>query len=175
MMGVDKLLAERAIQGDPVRVAMAGCGFIGHGLVNQIVNSVPGMTEDFHAITQTDGIDVVIDVTGSVERGCHLALGCFAGGKHLVLMNAELDATVGAELGRLADAAGVVLTGCDGDQPGLQMNLIRFVRSIGFTPLVSGNVKGFHDTSRNPTTQEGLRGAGDRSHGWSLASSTAPR
>jgi predicted homoserine dehydrogenase-like protein len=27
MMGVDKLLAERAAQGDPVRVAMAGCGF----------------------------------------------------------------------------------------------------------------------------------------------------
>lgn len=44
MMGVDKPLAERAVQGDPVRVAMAGCGFMGRGLVNQIVNSVPGMT-----------------------------------------------------------------------------------------------------------------------------------
>jgi predicted homoserine dehydrogenase-like protein len=201
MMGVDKLLAERAVQGDPVRVAIAGCGFMGRGLVNQIVNSVPGMTlaavaarnpdnafkalidagvgdaiaaegapalkqairqgvtavtEDFHAITQTDGIDVVIDVTGAVEFGCHLALDCFAGGKHLVLMNAALDATVGAELGRLADAADVVLTGCDGDQPGAQMNLIRFVRSIGITPLVSGNIKGLHDRYRTPTTQEGF-------------------
>jgi predicted homoserine dehydrogenase-like protein len=201
MMGVDKLLAERVVQGDPVRVALAGCGFMGRALVNQIVNSVPGMTlaaiavrspdqafkalidagigdatgaegapalkraiqqgitavtEDFQAIAQTDGIDVVIDVTGAVEFGCHLALDCFAGGKHLVLMNAELDATVGGELGRLADAAGVVLTGCDGDQPGLQMNLIRFVRSIGITPLVSGNLKGFHDPARNPTTQEGF-------------------
>jgi predicted homoserine dehydrogenase-like protein len=44
MMGVDKLLAERAAQGDPVRVAMAGCGFMGRGLVNQFVNSLPGMT-----------------------------------------------------------------------------------------------------------------------------------
>jgi predicted homoserine dehydrogenase-like protein len=33
-MGVDKLLAERATHGDPVRVAMAGCGFMGRGLVN---------------------------------------------------------------------------------------------------------------------------------------------
>jgi predicted homoserine dehydrogenase-like protein len=201
MMGVDKLLAARAVRGDPVRVAMAGCGFMGRGLVNQIVNSVPGMTlaaiavrnpddafkalidagdcdaiaaegapalkrairqgvtavtEDFYAITQTDGIDVIIDVTGSVEFGCRLALDCFAGGKHLVLMNAEVDATVGAELGRLADAAGVVLTGCDGDQAGAQMNLIRFVRSIGITPLVSGNIKGLHDPYRNPTTQEGF-------------------
>ncbi len=201
MMGVDKLLAQRAADGNPVRVAMAGCGFMGRGLVNQIVNSVPGMhlaaiaarspdkalkalidagaddvvaadglpqlnraigsgvtavTEDFRAITQADGIDVVIDVTGAVEFGCHLALDCFAEGKHLVLMNAEVDATVGAELGRQADAAGVVFTGCDGDQPGVQMNLIRFVRSIGITPLVSGNIKGLQDPYRNPTTQEGF-------------------
>jgi predicted homoserine dehydrogenase-like protein len=201
MMGVDALLAERARTGNPIRVAMAGCGFMGRGLVNQIVNSVPGMTlsaiavrtpdqaikaltdagvdevavadglaalnrairceipavtEDFEAITKADGIDVVIDVTGAVEFGCHLALNCFAGGKHLVLMNAEVDATVGAELGRLADAAGVVFTGCDGDQPGVQMNLIRFVRSIGMTPLVSGNIKGLQDPYRNPTTQEGF-------------------
>jgi predicted homoserine dehydrogenase-like protein len=201
MMGVDALLAERARLGCPVRVAMAGCGFMGRGLVNQIVNSVPGMalaaiavrnpdsafkalsdagvddavaadglpdlrrsidrgvtavTDDFEAITKADGIDVVIDVTGAVEFGCHLALACVAQGKHLVLMNAEVDATVGAELGRLADAAGVVFTGCDGDQPGVQMNLVRFVRTIGVTPLVSGNIKGLHDPYRNPTTQEGF-------------------
>ncbi|MCG5433893.1 hypothetical protein LV457_16580 [Mycobacterium sp. MYCO198283] len=200
-MAVDTLLAQRAAEGRPVRVAMAGCGFMGRGLVNQIVNSVPGMelaaiavrrpdkaftalvdagytdavtaeglpqlqraiergvtavTEDFRAITQADGIDVVIDVTGAVEFGCRLALDCFAGGKHLVLMNAEVDATVGAELGRRADAAGVVFTGCDGDQPGVQLNLIRFVRSIGVTPLVSGNIKGLQDPYRNPTTQEGF-------------------
>ena len=201
MMGIDALLAERAREGRPVRVALAGCGFMGRGLVNQIINSVPGMTlsaiavrnperalralsdagahsvlvvdglpglqraiqrdipavtEDFEAITKADGIDVVIDVTGAVEFGCHLALNCFANRKHLVLMNAEVDATVGAELGRLADAAGVVFTGCDGDQPGVQMNLIRFVRSIGVTPLVSGNIKGLQDPYRNPTTQEGF-------------------
>ena len=201
MMYVDTLLKERANQGNPIRVAMAGCGFMGRGLVNQIVNSVPGMslsviavrspetalkalsdagvddaavvdspasldkaissgktavTQDFEAITKADGVDVVIDVTGAVEFGCHLALDCFENGKHLVLMIAEVDATVGAELGRRADAAGVVFTGCDGDQPGVQMNLIRFVRTIGVTPLVSGNIKGLQDPYRNPTTQEGF-------------------
>jgi predicted homoserine dehydrogenase-like protein len=201
LMAVDERLAQRAADGKPVRVALAGCGFMGRGLVNQIVNSVPGMTlaaiavrnpasafraladagvsdvvspdglrdlnravrigvtavtEDFTGITEADGIDVVIDVTGAVEFGCHLALDCFEGGKHLVLMNAAVDATVGAELGRLADAAGVVFTGCDGDQPGVQMNLIRFVRSVGMTPLVSGNIKGPQDPYRNPSTEEGF-------------------
>jgi predicted homoserine dehydrogenase-like protein len=62
MMGVDNLLAERAIQGDPVRVAMAGCGFMGRGLVNQIVNSVPGMTLAASAVRNPDsGFKALID------------------------------------------------------------------------------------------------------------------
>jgi len=71
-------------------------------------------------------------------------------------MNAEVDATVGPELARRADAAGVVYTGCDGDQPGVQMNLVRFVRGLGLQPLVAGNIKGLQDPYRNPTTQEGF-------------------
>jgi predicted homoserine dehydrogenase-like protein len=38
----------------------------------------------------------------------------------------------------------------------VQMNLVRFVRSIGLTPLVCGNVKGLQDEYRNPTTQQGF-------------------
>jgi predicted homoserine dehydrogenase-like protein len=33
------------------------------------------------------------------------------------------------------------------------MNLFRFVKSIGLTPLLCGNVKGLQDRFRNPTTQ----------------------
>ena len=36
----------------------------------------------------------------------------------------------------------------------MQMNLYRFVQSIGLTPLVCGNIKGLQDRYRNPTTQE---------------------
>src|SRR5207247_1988410 len=44
---------------------------------------------------------------------------------------------------------------CDGDQPGVQMNLYRFVKGLGLTPLLCGNIKGLQDHYRNPTTQEG--------------------
>src|ERR1700758_3724236 len=54
MMMIDRLLAERVAQGNPVRVAMAGCGFMGRGLVNQIVNSVPGMTLAAIAVRNPD-------------------------------------------------------------------------------------------------------------------------
>jgi predicted homoserine dehydrogenase-like protein len=68
-------------------------------------------------------------------------------------MNAEVDATVGPILAKFAEETGVVYTGCDGDQPGVQMNLVRFVRSIGLIPLVCGNIKGLQDAHRTPTTQ----------------------
>ncbi|WP_338076977.1 NAD(P)H-dependent oxidoreductase [Cellulomonas hominis] len=114
----------------------------------------PAVTQDHRVAVASDAVDVVVDVTGAVEYGARVALDCFEQGKHLVLMNAEVDATVGAELARLADKAGVVYTGCDGDQPGVQMNLYRFVRGLGLTPLVAGNIKGLQDEYRTPTTQK---------------------
>lgn len=116
----------------------------------------PCITEDPIALCQADGIDVVIEVTGDVELGARATLAAIESGKHMILMNAEVDGTVGPILKVYADRAGVVLSGSDGDQPGVQMNLYRFVRGIGLTPLVCGNIKGLQDPYRNPTTQEGF-------------------
>jgi predicted homoserine dehydrogenase-like protein len=71
-------------------------------------------------------------------------------------MNAELDGTVGPILKKRADRAGIVITNADGDQPGVIMNLYRFVQGIGVRPVLAGNLKGLHDPYRNPTTQEGF-------------------
>jgi predicted homoserine dehydrogenase-like protein len=55
-----------------------------------------------------------------------------------------------------AEQAGVVLTACEGDQPGVTANLLRFVRGLGLEPLVCGNIKGLQDPHRNPETQRGF-------------------
>jgi len=198
---VDTALRAREAAGNPIRVGMVGCGFMGRGVANQIVNSTPGMalvaianrhvetaqrayteagveqarlvddgagidksiaagvpaiTENHFAICEADGIDVVLDVTGTVELAARVTLAAIEGGKHIVLMSAEMDGTFGPILRVRADRAGVVYTGCDGDQPGVEMNLVRFVRGIGVTPLLCGNIKGLQDPYRNPTTQEGF-------------------
>ncbi|WP_432558160.1 NAD(P)H-dependent oxidoreductase [Granulicoccus sp. GXG6511] len=114
------------------------------------------VTGSYADLTAADGIDAVIDCSGSVEFGAHVALSTIDNGKHLVLMNAEVDATLGSILSRKAESAGIVYTGIDGDQPGVEMNLIRFVRGLGVTPLLAGNIKGLQDRFRNPTTQEGF-------------------
>lgn len=112
------------------------------------------ITEDPALLCQADNIDVLIESTGHVEFGAEVTMNAIKHHKHIVLMNAELDGTVGPILKVHADRAGVIVTGCDGDQPGVQMNLYRFVKSIGLTPLLCGNIKGLQDRYRNPTTQE---------------------
>jgi len=110
-------------------------------------------TEDAIGLAQADGIDVVVEVTGSIDYAAHVVLAAIEAGKHVVQMNAEMDGTIGPLLKSKADAAGVVYTFSDGDQPGVQMNLYRFVAGLGVKPVLCGNIKGLHDPYRNPTTQ----------------------
>jgi predicted homoserine dehydrogenase-like protein len=126
------------------------------GLEDAVAAGRPAITDDHALVCRAEGIDVVFEVTGAVEFGAHVVLEAIANGKHVVTMNAELQGTVGPILKQRADRAGVVLTDSDGDQPGVIMNLYRFVQGIGCRPVVAGNLKGLHDPYRNPTTQEGF-------------------
>lgn len=199
MIIVDRALQAREAAGQPIRVGMIGAGFMGRGVANQIINSVPGMrlaavanrtlgnarrayteagvesvrevstqgaledalragqpaiTEDALLLCRAANLDCLIDVTGDVEFGALVTVEAIRHGRHVVTMNAELDATIGPILKRMADEAGVILTAADGDQPGVQMNLYRFVTSLGLTPVLCGNIKGLQDPYRTPTTQQ---------------------
>jgi predicted homoserine dehydrogenase-like protein len=107
-------------------------------------------------LARSSEVDVLVDVTGSVEFGAGVAMEAFRHRKDVVLLNAEIDATVGPILQVYADKYGVIMSACDGDEPGVQMNLYRWVKGLGLTPRVIGNVKGLQDPYRNPTTQKGF-------------------
>jgi predicted homoserine dehydrogenase-like protein len=198
MIIVDKALEKRQQEGNPIRVAMVGAGYMGRGIALQILTAIVGMrlvaisnrtlseaerayreagadsvktvetgaqleeaisqgryaiTDDAMLLCQAEGIDAVIEATGEVEFGAHVVLKAIENGKHVILMNAELDATVGPILKVYADRAGVVITNADGDQPGVVMNLFRFVKTIGYSPVLAGNIKGLQDHYRTPKTQ----------------------
>ena len=125
-------------------------------LESAIAQGQYAVTDDATLLCQAEGIDALVEATGHVEFGAQVTMKAIEHGKHMILMNAELDGTVGPILKVYADRAGVILTGCDGDQPAVQMNLYRFVQSIGLTPLLCGNIKGLQDRYRNPTTQAGF-------------------
>ena len=113
-------------------------------------------TDNASLLARSSGVDVLLDVTGSVEFGARVALEAFRHGKDVVLLNAEIDATIGPILQVYADKHGVILSACDGDEPTVQINLYRWVKSLGLTPRVIGNIKGLQDPYRNPTTQKGF-------------------
>lgn len=111
------------------------------------------IADDALLLCEARGINVIVEVTGAVEFGAHVAMRAIENGKHVILMNAELDGTIGPILKVYADRAGVIITNSDGDQPGVIMNLFRFVKGMGVKPVLCGNMKGLHDPYRNPTTQ----------------------
>jgi predicted homoserine dehydrogenase-like protein len=111
-------------------------------------------TDDAFLLARSPEVDVLVDVTGSVEFGARVALEAFQHKKDVVLMNAEIDATIGPILQTYAAKQGVILSACDGDEPGVQINLYRWVKGLGLTPRVIGNIKGLQDPYRNPTTQK---------------------
>src|SRR3977135_2177493 len=115
----------------------------------------PAVAEDPFMMCRSSEIDVVVDVTGSVEFGAHGILEAFKYGKTVVLMSAEVDPTIVPILQVYARKHKVILSACEGDEPGLQMNLYRWVKGLGLIPRVIGNVKGLQDPYRNPTTQQG--------------------
>ena len=115
----------------------------------------PAITGDALLLCRADNIDAIVEVTGTIEFGAQVVLEAIRRGKHVILMNAELDATLGPILKTYADKAGVVYTNSDGDQPGVIMNLVRYVRAIGCRPVLAGNIKGLHDPYRTPETQRG--------------------
>jgi predicted homoserine dehydrogenase-like protein len=118
-----------------------------------IERGIPVITEDATVLTRCDAIDLIVEVTGSVDFGASVALDAFKHGKPVVLVNAELDSLIGPILKAKADEAGVVLTHTDGDEPGVAMTLVRYVQSVGLRPVAAGNIKGMVDYYRTPDTQ----------------------
>ncbi len=125
-------------------------------LDDAIRDGKPVFTQDVMLLARSEHVNVIVDTTGSVEFGAHVLLEAFKHGKDVVLLNAELDATIGPILQTYADEHGVILSACDGDEAGLQMNLFRWVKGLGLTPRVMGNIKGLQDPYRNPSTQKGF-------------------
>lgn len=125
-----------------------------NALDRAIVANRYAVTTDYNILCESDHIDVLVDITGTVDFAAEVLLKAFKEGKNIITFNAEIDATLGPILSVYANKAGVIYSGSDGDQPGVTMNLYRFVKGLGLTPRLCGNIKGLHDPYRNPATQE---------------------
>lgn len=118
-----------------------------------IKSHVLAVANDYQLLTASKNIDVIVEATGEVEFGSQVSLATIKNNKHLVLINAELDATLGPILKKYADKAGVMFTQAEGDQPAVLMRMFRYVKQMGFKPVMVGNIKSLIDARRTPETQ----------------------
>lgn len=121
-----------------------------------VKSKIPIISQNVDLLIRNKDLDLIVDLTGSITFSTYLTTEAIKHKKHILSFNAELDATIGPILKHKADQAGVKYSVAEGDQPGCTMNLYRFVKGMGFEPLVCGNIKGMLDNYRNPSTQEGF-------------------
>ena len=128
---------------DRARASLARAGwaperFGARSFADAIKSSATLVTDDAHAVIEAPEIEIVIDATGHPPAGIRHALGAFAHGKHVVMVNVEADALAGPLLARRAREAGVVYSLAYGDQPALICELVDWCRAAGFEVVAAG-------------------------------------
>src|SRR5699024_10658715 len=108
---------------------------------------------DFKDIIHSKNVEVVVDATGVPEVGAKISLQTLIAKKHLVLLNVEIDITIGPLMKKLYDAANLLYTGSDGDEPAVTAQMFEFAKSMGIKVLVAGKGKNNAlKVSANPAT-----------------------
>src|SRR6478752_6191864 len=85
-----------------------------------------------------DGVEVVIEATGSPMAGISHALAAIEAGRHIVMVNVEADVLAGPLLAARARERGVVYAMAYGDQPALVAEMVDWARAAGFTVAAAG-------------------------------------
>jgi predicted homoserine dehydrogenase-like protein len=83
-------------------------------------------------------VEVLVEATGNADAGAGSALAAIGAGRHVVMVNKETDSVVGPILTHKANAAGVVYTQADGDQPALIIALCDWAKLLGLEIVAAG-------------------------------------
>lgn len=99
------------------------------------------VSSDYRAVIQSNTVEVVVDATGVPEVGANIALEALRSRKHLVLLNVEVDITIGSYMHSMFNAAGLVYSGSAGDEPAAIVELYEFAKTMGLEVVVAGKGK----------------------------------
>lgn len=99
------------------------------------------VSNDFKEIIQSSNVEVVVDATGIPEVGANIALEALLAKKHLVLLNVEVDITIGSIMNQFFQASNLVYTGSAGDEPAAIVELYEFAKTMGLEVVVAGKGK----------------------------------
>lgn len=119
--------------------------------INDAINAGKlAVCADGNLAATCDGADVFIETSNSIIPAARFSINAIKSGKHLILMNAEIDLIFGPYLMDLAHQHNVVYSSCDGDQHGVIKHIVDEIKLWGFELVMAGNMKGFLDRYSNP-------------------------
>ncbi|MBR3119340.1 SAF domain-containing protein [Oceanobacillus profundus] len=118
---------------------------------NKKVNTL--VSSDYREVIQSSNVEVIVDATGVPEVGANISLEALNSRKHLVLLNVEVDITIGSYMNSLFQSAGLVYSGSAGDEPAAIVELYEFAKTMGMEVVVAGKGKNNAlKTTANPDT-----------------------
>jgi predicted homoserine dehydrogenase-like protein len=136
VLGIADLSASR------IRDALKRTGWdeaqIARDFSDALKNGKTAITEDAMALIDADGLDVVLDVTGSPSAAIRHCLAAFAAKRHVVNVTVEADVLAGPLLAKRAQEAGVVYALAYGDQPALVCEMVDWAEACGFRVVAAG-------------------------------------
>lgn len=106
---------------------------------NKKVNIV--VSTDYREVIQSSNVEVIVDATGIPEVGANISLEALHSKKHLVLLNVEVDITIGSYMSSLFKSAGLIYSGSAGDEPAAIVELYDFAKTMGMEVVVAGKGK----------------------------------
>lgn len=113
------------------------------------------VTNDFREVIQSANVEVIVDATGVPEVGANISLEALRSKKHLVLLNVEVDITIGSVMHQMFSNAGLVYSGSAGDEPAAILELFEFAKTMGMEVLVAGKGKNNKlNVTANPGTAQ---------------------
>ncbi|WP_052667087.1 hypothetical protein [Nitriliruptor alkaliphilus] len=118
-------------------------------LAEAVTQGRPAVASDAAILPEVRGIDVVVEATGAMEHGTRVLLDALGRGRHVVSMNAEVDALLGHHLDAVAAANGATYSIADGDQPGVLLRMIDETHALGLEVAVALNCKRNLNTHQN--------------------------
>ncbi len=137
LLGVADLAPDRA------RAALSATGWSDDQvsaptLAAALASGATHVTDSAESLIAADGLEVVIDATGSPAAGITHALAAAAEGKHIVMVNVEADVLAGPLLAQEVEQAGRVYSLAYGDQPALICEMVDWARACGLPVVAAG-------------------------------------
>lgn len=142
---IDAAIAAATHTGRPYRVVSSLAEM--HGA---IAEGAIAVADDGDLLARCELADALVEASSSITPAARFSITALEHGKHLVLMNSEIDLVFGPYLLELARRQRVTYSSCDGDQHGVIRRLVDELQLWGLELVMGGNIKGFLDRYSDP-------------------------